>query len=307
VTDTVAPATAPTTCALLSRTHGASLPGTAPVAAGWVLVEQPGAWGRDALRSSGLDPALGDALDRAAGDDVRVQLVRRPGAPRQAPIDGRRTVVLAHAGRTPWAERVLVDDDRELAGLDPRAAAAPSPPGLGEPVDAPLWLVCTHGKRDRCCATYGRPIVDALAALHGRAVWEVSHVGGHRFAGNLVALPDGLVYGALQVAEALRAVDLHGAGRLDLAHARGRSGQPRPAQAAELLVRRELDVDRHDAVTVEEVSVERDTARVRLTVDGRTHDARVRKVATGARYAQSCDAGDDEDPGRFELVELTAR
>jgi hypothetical protein len=293
-----------TTCVLLARAHGGQVAGTAPVATGWVLVEQAGSWGRKALTSSGLDPQVGAALDAASGDDVRVQLVRRPGT-RAGPTPVRRTVVLAHAGGEPWAEQLTLGDD-ELAALDPRVTAAPTPPGLGTPLAGPLWLVCTHGKRDRCCATYGRPIVDALAALHGEAVWEVSHVGGHRFAGNLVSLPDGTVYGALQVAEALGVVDNHLADRLTLGHLRGRSGLSRPAQAAEVLVRTRLELDRRDELVVRSVDAPAagGATAVHLDVGGEHRVATVRKVPTGVAYAQSCDADEPEDPGRWELVEL---
>jgi hypothetical protein len=301
----VSDAPSSTTCVLLARAHGGQVAGTAPVATGWVLVEQPGPWGRKALTSSGLDPALGAALDAAAGDEVRVQLVRRPGR-RAAPTPARRTVVLAHAGADPWAEQLDLDEDA-LAALDPQVTRSATPPGLGERLDGPLWLVCTHGKRDRCCATYGRPIADALAALHGDAVWEVSHVGGHRFAGNLVALPDGTVYGALQVADALGVVELHNSGRHALAHLRGRSGLPRAAQAAEALVRDRLELDRRDAVQVDRVAGADDdgTVAVHLVIDGDRRTATVRKVPSGVTYLQSCDADEPEDPGRWELLRLT--
>jgi hypothetical protein len=301
----VSDAPSSTTCVLLARAHGGQVAGTAPVATGWVLVEQPGSWGRKALTASGLDPTLGAALDAAAGEEVRVQLVRRPGR-RGAPTPTRRTVVLAHAGPSPWAEQLELDDTG-LADLDPQVTRSPTPPGVGVRVDGPLWLVCTHGKRDRCCATYGRPIADALAALHGDAVWEVSHVGGHRFAGNLVALPDGTVYGALQVADALGVVELHRSGRAAVAHLRGRSGLPRAAQAAEVLVRGRLELDRRDAVRVDGVASAdgEGTVAVDLVVDGARRTATVRKVPTGVTYLQSCDADEPEDPGRWELLDLT--
>jgi hypothetical protein len=214
-------------------------------------------------------------------------------------------VVLAHTGPSPWVEQLTLASDAELAALDPQLTTLSTPPGLGLPVDDPLWLVCTHGKRDRCCATYGRPIVDALAALHGDAVWEVSHVGGHRFAGNLVTLPDGAVHGSLQVADALRVVELHNAGRYDLASLRGRSALPRAAQAAEILVRTELDLDRRDAVEVTGSTAPATSAnrsRVHLDVEGRAHVAEVVREPTGVRYPQSCDSDEPEDPGRWRLL-----
>jgi hypothetical protein len=303
-------APASTTCVLLARAHGAQAAGTAPVATGWVLVEQDGPWGRKALTESGLDPTLGAALDAASGPSVRVQLVRRPAArtPRPGPAPDR-TVVLAHTGASPWVEQLTLASDAELAALDPQLTTLSTPPGLGLPVDDPLWLVCTHGKRDRCCATYGRPIVDALAALHGDAVWEVSHVGGHRFAGNLVTLPDGAVHGSLQVADALRVVELHNAGRYDLASLRGRSALPRAAQAAEILARTELDLDRRGAVEVVRTDGAGDLGEpvtVHLDVEGRAHVAEVVREPTGVRYPQSCDSDEPEDPGRWRLLGLTS-
>lgn len=297
------------TCVLLARAHGAQLAGTAPVATGWVLVEQPGPWGRKALVESGLDPAIGAGLDTAAADDVRVQVIRRPGLGNGSRTVTNRTVVLAHTGTSPWAEQLELTSDADLERLDPNLTLATTPPGLGPRLEQPLWLVCTHGKRDRCCATYGRPIADALVALHGDAVWEASHVGGHRFAGNLVTLPDGAVYGALQVAEALRVLDLHRAGRYDLAHLRGRSALPRAAQAAEVLARSELDVDRRDAVTVTATGAPGGdgTVAVDLEVEGTPYIATVRNLPTGATYAQSCDSDEPEDPGRWHLTALAPR
>ncbi|MTV27278.1 sucrase ferredoxin [Nitriliruptoraceae bacterium ZYF776] len=320
-------------CAALAREHDAQLAGTAPVAAGWLLVEQPGPWGRKALHESGLDPAIGGPLDRAAkAAGVRAQAIRRPGRGARSASPGRgarsaspgrgarsaspgragpgpfteRTVVLAHTGATPWAEVLTVADDRELAALDPTLPRHPTPPGLGPLAPGPLWLVCTHGKRDRCCAELGRPLADALALVHGDAVWEVSHIGGHRFAGNLLTLPDGLVHGNLDVAGALAVVDRHRAGRLDVARLRGRSGLPRPAQAAEVLVRDHLGVDALDAVTDLEV-VARDDGReltARLTVAGTRYAARLEHRDTGTSYRMACDNDDLEDPGRFTLVAL---
>lgn len=294
-------------CADHIRTSGEPLAGTAPTALGWFCVEQPGAWGRDAVHASGLPAAVADALTAQAADlDVRLQLLRRP-ASRDRRGPGPRTVLLAHAGATPWLEVLEVGDVTEVADLDPAVCLSPTPPGLGRATTEPHHLVCTHGKRDRCCATWGRPVADTLAALHPERTWEVSHVGGHRFAGNLVVLPHGHVHGGLDVAGAVRVVDLLAAGRLDLATARGRSAWSRPAQAADVLARIALDVDAVGAVTVGEVAPLGDGAsRVHLEVDGRAHVAEVVRAPTGQPRRVSCDADEPEDPGAWHLVSLTA-
>jgi hypothetical protein len=314
-------------CSAASRAAHEPLAGTAPVALGWLLVEAPGPWGRDALTGSSLDPAVGAGLAAAAADlPVRVQTIRRPTlVPGTTPE--RRTVVLAHAGPTPWAESLTVGSADELLDLDPDLCTTTGPPGLGTPVTESLLLVCTHGKRDRCCATLGRPIAATLAALHRDQVWEVSHVGGHRFAGNLVVLPHGLVFGGLGVPDAVRVTDLLLAGRLDPEQLRGRSGLPRPAQAAEVFVRREFDRHHLDDVRVEAVASDGDRHRVEVTVlddlarpatggepghagAGRRSVAgswvvEVAREPLGTAFATSCDADEPEEPHTFRLVSLT--
>ena len=108
--------------------------------------------------------------------------------------------------------------------------------------------MCTHGRHDACCAERGRPVAAALSAAHPEDTWEVSHIGGDRFAGNLLVLPHGLYYGRLDAPSAIAVAGDHEAGQLDLDHLRGRSGYAMPVQAAEIALRRELGETRNDAL-----------------------------------------------------------
>jgi hypothetical protein len=291
------------TCAELARTHAEPVAGTAPTALGWLLIERSGAWGRTALLESRLDPAIGAALAEAtAGLPVRPQLIRRPGVqPDPRPRTGYR-VVLAHAGPTPWMEQVELDDDRALLDLDPAVCTAPQPPGIGQRSEQPLFLVCTHAKRDRCCATLGRPIADTLGALHGDAVWEVSHVGGHRFAGNLVVLPEGLVYGGLDVAGAVHTVAQHLRGRIDLTHLRGRSSLGRFEQAAEIHVRARFGLDALGACRVRGTDGSGDQVAALVDTPQGRWVVRLRRDASGIDRRLSCDSDEPEDPGTIRLL-----
>jgi hypothetical protein len=225
------------TCSAVSQALGEPLFATASRVRAWALIEQPGPWGREALVSSRLDPTVGRALHRRAhATGARALLIRRPG--RGAP--GRRRAFLAHTGRRArWLEELRMDDPGELLGLDWARLSMERPPGYGAPVSRPVYLVCTNGRHDQCCATLGRPLAQALAGEVGERVWECSHIGGDRFAGNLVCLPEGVYYGRLSETEALRAVALHERGRLDLEHYRGRCCYPPVVQAAEHFLRSE--------------------------------------------------------------------
>src|SRR3546814_4969337 len=111
-----------------------------------------------------------------------VLLTRRVGADRSAP----RTVHLVRSDRDRrWIEQLVVADDGALAELDLSVLGSDTAPGVGEPGPEHLHLVCTNGRHDPCCADFGRPVVRALRAA-GVEVMESSHVGGDRFAANIV-------------------------------------------------------------------------------------------------------------------------
>jgi hypothetical protein len=102
------------------------------------------------------------------------------------------------------------------------------------------YLVCTNGARDPCCAIRGPAVAQALERVRPGQVYECSHLGGHRFAANVLVLPDGLCFGRLDARSAPAFADELDAGRLPLEHLRGRTAFEPEQQAAEILLRREL-------------------------------------------------------------------
>jgi hypothetical protein len=95
-----------------------------------------------------------------------------------------------------------------------------------------MLLVCTHGRHDVCCAVRGRPVALALAARWPDQVWECTHIGGDRFAANVLVVPDGTVYGGLDAESAVTVLERHLHGAVDTEHLRGFSAHPPPVQAA---------------------------------------------------------------------------
>ncbi len=130
-----------------------------------------------------------------------------------------------------------VEHQNDLVGFD-FASALGAGGGSARPVEGPLYVVCTHGKRDRCCAKQGRPLYDALRGeTETDRVWQSTHVGGDRFAGNVVVLPHGLYYGRVGPVDAGTLLAAHAAGDVDLDCYRGRSAWSFPVQAAERAIR----------------------------------------------------------------------
>ncbi|MFP4148277.1 MAG: sucrase ferredoxin [Nitriliruptoraceae bacterium] len=231
----------PDGCAVRSRRCAEPQLGTASRAHRWLLVEQPGGWGPDALTSSGLPDRVADhlrALQRTL--PARVLLLRRPGRVR-SPVGSRSVYVGWSDQQDRWLERFDLEDLREIAALDLRPLSGGGSVG-GAPVTAPVYLVCTNGGHDPCCAEYGRPVARALERVVGERVWECSHVGGDRFAANLVCLPDGQFYGRLEPASAVEVVAAHEQGRIALEYWRGRSSLGFAEQAAEGFARTAFDL-----------------------------------------------------------------
>ncbi|MGI5392340.1 sucrase ferredoxin [Streptomyces sp. CA-251251] len=299
------------TCSTVSRDLDEPVAGTAPVARTWLLLEQPGPWGAKALTSSHLDPALGRALETAAkGTGVRIALIRRPGrhADRGTP-DARRVYAAHTVPGHAWLHHTTLTDPRRLLDLDLAAlgrgdsrafdAALGAVPHRGEP----LALVCTNGKRDRCCALLGRPMAAELAASGAGDVWEVTHLGGHRFSPTVLVLPHGYVYGRVQAHTVKEIIGSAREGRIATAGCRGNSAWERPGQAAELAVRAAADEDAAEALRV--VRTEGTAPRWEVTLahgDGRQWRVTVAQGPSAPPRPESCGASVLGSPARMEVT-----
>lgn len=264
-------------CAAASIDRDEAQHGTASRVHRWLLVEQPGPWGAEAAMESRLDVDVATRLDGAANEHgLRLLLIRRPrrapgasGSKDAAREDSRR-VFLAHSStERSWLEALDVPAGElgGIADLDLAALAHAEPPGIGE-AHPSIHLVCTHGRHDPCCADFGRPVARALTAEGAPEVWESSHLGGDRFAANLVCLPEGIYYGRVAPERAAGIVAGHRAGMIDLDCYRGRSCWPPVVQSAEIFARRHLDERRLDVTKVLDLQVDDGRAVVLIQVDG---------------------------------------
>jgi hypothetical protein len=285
-------------CAATSLLDAEPMAGTAPDERDWLFVEYAGPWGRKAVADSRLPEDVREFLGGL--DGIRVQLIRRHGG-----VSGPGVRVFTArlgAGSGVWS--TVLADVAELPTLD---LARPDADARLTAYDAPLWFVCTNGRRDVCCAETGRPVTAALAARWPDATWETTHLGGHRFAGTLLALPSGFALGRLDAGTAVTACKELEAGRLPFDVVRGRAGLPGAAQVAELHLRRELALeDVADVTDVTDAAGGTDVADVAggtdvtvTGIDGHT----VTLDAAGTAYAVRVRASDGE-PRRQSCADL---
>lgn len=87
-----------------------------------------------------------------------------------------------------------------------------------EPLEGTHVFVCVHAARDERCGRCGPPLLEALErAIRTEGLVDVvvratSHVGGHKYAANVLVYPDGVWYGYARPEDAARIAREHLAG-----------------------------------------------------------------------------------------------
>ena len=309
-------------CSAGSLAADEPLAGTAPVAQSWIIIEQPGPWGRQALTDSRLDAELGAALKVASADSgTTVLLARHPDRlerdlhggeqgqdqPLEHGEGSVRNIWVAHTAPGDTRMRHGVTRDlSQMGSWDLSAIAHGSLPPFGVSVKEPVLFVCTHSGRDQCCAVLGRSllsaVLDRLPPDERATVWEVSHIGGHRFAPTALSLPSGAVYGRLEVDDVLRIRDDDARRIVSTHNYRGRTAFPQPLQVAEIAVRDVagvLDRDVLDVLTIRDGRAipvkpsgelpETTALQVEVRhVDGRAWQVTVNRESLPTSRAESC-------------------
>jgi hypothetical protein len=249
-------------CSLRSEGVDEPLAGTASTIRRWMLVEHQGPWGRDGLLDARLPDGLGRQLRASERRTrARVLLIRRPV--RAAGVGSACFAVDTASG---WIGATSLESVADAASLDPSDHEL-----FPQAVDHAVAVVCTHGRRDPCCAERGRPLAAAASARFPNEVWESTHVGGDRFAGNMVVFPHGLVFGRVEPAHGAEILEAVAEGRIPLDRYRGRTSMPMPSQAADRAVRAELGLEGLDDVRHLDTRRDGGRARVRLdTISGET-------------------------------------
>jgi hypothetical protein len=290
-------------CSSESLARDEPLAGTASTVRSWLLLEHAGPWGVDAFVDARLPKGFGaELLSRSRAAGVRPLLIRRVGATSSSGA----CFVIRSGPEPPWIERTTLDSISGALELDLAALGRGERLEL-EPWGDPLFLVCTHGRHDPCCAERGRPLAKTLADAFPDETWECSHIGGDRFAGNVVAFPHGLYFGRVGGEGGQRLAADYAAGRIDLDHYRGRSCQPMPVQAAEHALRVERGLDGVDDVEVESSTRRGGELSATFRIGSERTVVRV-SIDRGDPRSLTCRSSGEEQPPAYRVlgIERTA-
>jgi hypothetical protein len=298
----IAPQPSAALCADISRQVGEPLFATATRVDVWLALEYDRAFGADAYPESDLPQAVKAHFDAvlAAIPRSRMQLIRA-GKERPRTNGGVAFYVAVgqaatRQGHAPQLYKFRLAAYEDVLALDVAQLVAGDAQHADNLTNEPLFLICTNGKRDICCAKAGLPVYEAMSAHLGplglwESLWMTSHIGGHRFAATGVFLPHGICYGRIDPAGAAGLIEAHQAGNLALEYYRGLCGYDEPVQAADYFLRRELGIADLGAVTLIAADPTGEKQwRVTLSAGGVRHIVSVRQApSTFQTYKNSSD------------------
>jgi hypothetical protein len=181
-------------CSEWSRAQQLDPVGSAGSYRGFLLIEVPLPWPRDIAESR----EVASISDLLTGRKIRVQAL--------VPALSQRRVILYDNSD----HRAFSGFTRRSAHVegDVRATVAKLLDGDSGTNEGPLRdvLICTHGRRDRCCGSLGMRLSAELdvraerpgSPLSGQAYrWRTSHTGGHRFAPTAIILPEATMWASV--------------------------------------------------------------------------------------------------------------
>lgn len=272
---------------------------TASVVRRWILIERDGPWGANALHKNRFDDDARSNIQKLSQlTGARILLIRRHA---RRPQTGVR-VLCSYTSRTQkWLEEFRLDSIDDLFDLDLSPLRSGTSVG-GKRVNENRFFVCTHGKHDPCCAKYGQPVAAALDQEWPERTWETSHIGGDRFAGNVLILPLGIYYGRVGPAEAVSLMGQLDKGHLSLDHYRGQSAFAFGVQAAEWWARKEHQwLELEDLSLIEHHELEGDeTLTTFLTKSGKNVEVRL-MVTQGPARTLTCRAASAGLPLSYQV------
>jgi hypothetical protein len=228
-------------CTDIAWKYGVPLVGTATRADLWFLIEYTGRWGAKAFEQSDIPEPVKHHLEKLThtGVESRIQLIRQSGSDQQ---DGVTLFIGQVYPLEPRLYEYRLKSYLDILNLDLAALAAGQPGDPGHLREEPVYLVCTNGRRDRCCAIYGPEAYLAMVEEAGESVWQSSHIGGHNQAPITLFFPHGVNYGHTTPTEARRLVQAYRDNNIVLQHFRGRVCFEPHVQAAEHFWRKQYGI-----------------------------------------------------------------
>jgi len=295
-------------CSDISLQAGEPLYGTATQTRVYLLLEHNQVFGAKAIQASSLSPAVKTRLTSFSSGDktTKALLIRRR---LDVPRPEIHFFIALTSERDPFLYEFVFEDYDQLLSLDIAAVLEGDPQYHQYQRKQPLVLVCTNGRRDACCARKGLPVLDALHKAandeHQSNVWQSSHVGGHRYAANVIFLPHGLLYGRVNPDSALAILNAYRLGQLYPENLRGRTCYAEVVQVADYYLRqqtRSLGLEDFRWLDERQVDPNQWEVRFRQSRSGQVHLLRIASQESDVLVFSGCALDKSAPFTRYQLL-----
>ena len=281
-------------CAAESRANGEAIYGTVARIRAWLLLEYSRPWRRNAVEDSErISPELKDHINRLPVD--RTVLIRQEHH-RAGPL---QCIFVRCCDDPPSARRHIIPNYDNLPALQ----------SGGEALNELMFAVCTHGRHDKCCAKFGLPVWSAFRKLAKARAWQCSHIGGDRFAANVVVFPYGIYYGRVLPEHVPEILHRSESGEVWLPGYRGRCCFPRAVQIAEYFLRKEsrrLRIDEFRPLEVQRIAAETTRVTFQARTDRMIHTVEFVTRTDSLYQRLTCNATETASVPQYSLRTYTA-
>jgi hypothetical protein len=290
-------------CSQLSLEANEQLFGTASKVDVWFLLEYVDTWAAKAFEASKLPQSVKDRLFSYLSSipNSRIQLIKQSS--RSTPpiafyvvISSELDPVLYKFQFTRYEDLLtinipkLLDHNSEYGNLAS---------------EEPLYLVCTNGNRDKCCAKFGLQVYREMSKYGEDAIWQCTHIGGHRFAANVLCFPHGICYGRVMDDEVSALMEEYRQERIYLQRYRGRSCYTPHVQAADYFLRAGTeikDISGFRLLKVQDINQDGWIVRFSETNNGKIHSVHISLQKSAFKNYLSCRDADKSDVDQYYLV-----
>lgn len=220
-------------CSITSSLRNDSIVGSATHFQRALLIEYNQTWLKDILTNNNLPASVQKFLTELQSSKTSTKIIFI----KRSLTKGKLLNIFFLNNReiSPFLNPTTITSYNQLLDLDyEQLFNIPSPEALPS-----MFLVCTHGKKDKCCAKFGLPIYTNMYEM-GANVWQCSHIGGDRFAPNIIYLPHCHYYGHLITSELETLVKTIAHNSIYIPKYRGRSCYNKTTQTAEIILRNRL-------------------------------------------------------------------
>ncbi|HMJ46664.1 MAG TPA: sucrase ferredoxin [Ferruginibacter sp.] len=218
-------------CSINSINRAEKIYGTATTAINYILIEYNRAWGKNPILESEIPETIKSFLFKEIENKVfsKIVLIKKSN---NTSLNTINLFAINNREVNPFINHIIIDNYWDILNINISELFSNS-----TVINKSLYLVCTNGKKDKCCSKFGLPIYNQMSLILDN-VWQCTHIGGDRFAPNVIHFPYSHFYGHLKLDTLHEFIQKTSENQIYIRSYRGRGCYNANAQIAEYYLRK---------------------------------------------------------------------